>query len=701
MNGGAICGNSATDGGGVSVESGICGEAAFTMTGGTVSGNIAEEVGGVRVVPYISGDDNIPGVFRISGGPIVSGNTGDVSLAEGACVTVVGALTGDAYISISAQAGDTVAAAAAGYALTASDAVRFHSDADASITGILCEGGVTLAESGKLWVGGTDIVEAGGTVVGQTVDGVTGTAALTFDDQNMPVLTLTDYIYEGPGYEQAAVWCIGDLTVVGTGALTVTGGDSYDPCGAILCSGSLTVSGADTDLTAVGGTATHPNGLSCGVHADTMTVTGGARLTATGGAATESYGVVLTNDGDEALTVSGEDTILTAAGGAATGNNGRSSGVRCAGVAVTAGAQLDADGSSAALTSYGVWCGGSVVAGDGGVLTARGGTATGANGSSCGIWCKGGDVYTYDGVLSAEGGTSNCDSIGISCVRRYSAGYQGGSVFASYGTLTCSGGAAGSRSIGVLCNSLAAYGCELEAFGGASDQESFGVYSDDGGQYAVYVSEGGSLTACGGEASDSYGVRCSGGSVNVEEGTAELIGGSYGVWSAEAEVDDDGDTGTPGVLCGGEVLIGTDGALTAAGAAQAIVGSVNNDVAGAGYASADGSGAGTEIAVPAGADGQELTYKRVVFPAPAPGAVSVTIDSVSDDGSTVTYTVTGAPAGARLIAARYDGGRLTSVRMTTDFTGSIVLGGSGSVYRLMLVDENYAPLCEAATWAVD
>jgi len=68
-------------------------------------------------------------------------------------------------------------------------------------------------------------------------------------------------------------------------------------------------------------------------------------------------------------------------------------------------------------------------------------------------------------------------------------------------------------------------------------------------------------------------------------------------------------------------------------------------------------------------------------------------------GSSLTYTVSNAPAGALLIAARYDGGRLTeiqTVEVSGNASGTLLFGGSGSLYKLILVDSrSYAPLCEA------
>ncbi len=80
----------------------------------------------------------------------------------------------------------------------------------------------------------------------------------------------------------------------------------------------------------------------------------------------------------------------------------------------------------------------------------------------------------------------------------------------------------------------------------------------------------------------------------------------------------------------------------------------------------------------------------------APGPVSV---SGSVSGGRLTYSVFNAPANALLIAVRYDGGCLTEVQtaeVSGDADGTLSLGGSGSVFKLMLVDgRSYVPLCAA------
>ncbi|MBO4916158.1 MAG: hypothetical protein J5449_13255, partial [Oscillospiraceae bacterium] len=78
-----------------------------------------------------------------------------------------------------------------------------------------------------------------------------------------------------------------------------------------------------------------------------------------------------------------------------------------------------------------------------------------------------------------------------------------------------------------------------------------------------------------------------------------------------------------------------------------------------------------------------------------------TLVTGSPSGNKLTYTVKNAPANAMLIAARYNAkGMLTSVQTITlsegDAKGTLTMSGSGTDYRLMLVNKKtYAPLCAA------
>ena len=69
----------------------------------------------------------------------------------------------------------------------------------------------------------------------------------------------------------------------------------------------------------------------------------------------------------------------------------------------------------------------------------------------------------------------------------------------------------------------------------------------------------------------------------------------------------------------------------------------------------------------------------------------------SVSGSKVSYTLKRAPAGAALIAARYDGDQMTDIQIVPDVSssGTLTMGGSGTKFKLFLVGSNWKPLCPA------
>ena len=99
--------------------------------------------------------------------------------------------------------------------------------------------------------------------------------------------------------------------------------------------------------------------------------------------------------------------------------------------------------------------------------------------------------------------------------------------------------------------------------------------------------------------------------------------------------------------------------------------------------------------------GERAFNYSAVFAPPLTASIlpAVSVNGVLTDGALIGYTVTAAPEDARLIAARYDGGKLTDARIVEvsgDAEAELTLSGSGGEYRLMLVDgATFAPLCDA------
>ncbi len=61
----------------------------------------------------------------------------------------------------------------------------------------------------------------------------------------------------------------------------------------------------------------------------------------------------------------------------------------------------------------------------------------------------------------------------------------------------------------------------------------------------------------------------------------------------------------------------------------------------------------------------------------------------------LSFTAENYPEGARVVAARYDGGRLTDLRIVSPDAGTLAMKGSGTEYKLFLTDSGFRPLCPA------
>ena len=89
--------------------------------------------------------------------------------------------------------------------------------------------------------------------------------------------------------------------------------------------------------------------------------------------------------------------------------------------------------------------------------------------------------------------------------------------------------------------------------------------------------------------------------------------------------------------------------------------------------------------------GKELSREKQIIPGTGP----VLTGTVK--GNELTYSIANLPEGARLIAARFDGGRLTAVKVVDDpgASGKVDLNGTGNAYKLFLVSSAGMPLCPA------
>ncbi|MBE7004517.1 MAG: hypothetical protein E7425_09600 [Ruminococcaceae bacterium] len=294
-----------------------------------------------------------------------------------------------------------------------------------------------------------------------------------------------------------------------------------------------------------------------------------------------------------------------------------------------------------------------------------------------------------------------------------------GLVFTGGGSLRATGGNATEDNYGVYCGdgvTVSGDGTALTAAGGTD-----GVICNCG---SVSIKSGANLTAAGGR----YGVNCKKGSLTVESGAVLTASGNYSIdgsvknADAGAACDKADGTGTwktlpvntdPGQKLSDYkrvefipltlTLNANDGSgktETLTTACHAETGSAADIFTRKGYVIAgwntQANGKGTAYGAKPAVTKDNLTlyaqWKRT--------DPSVTITGVSD--GKVGYTAENAPENAMLVAARYNSGKSTAVMTVNlnnaaDKTGTVTLGGSGTEYKLMLVDKtSYVPLCPAA-----
>ncbi|MBE7003590.1 MAG: hypothetical protein E7425_04790 [Ruminococcaceae bacterium] len=368
------------------------------------------------------------------------------------------------------------------------------------------------ATSCNLWVGGTEV----------TSETTSGEGWAYAPDSH--TLTLTNFIYSGPGYNNAAIYYNGNqngnapltIELVGENSAAHTGG-GISSCGIFVPKASLTITGSGT-LTAVGGTATSG---SCGIEVDgsdnvcaDVNITGGT-VEAKGGKGTgtsvNSYGIWAYMGN---VSISGASTSVTATGDEASGN------------------------------SYGIYantnrspqdCGSVSI--DGSAVTATGGKATGSSKSSCGIFAVQGVSITNTGArkVTAAGGEAE-----------YSYGIEtenAAGVSIADSTVEAQGGAATADSYGIQAYkgnvSISGASTSVTATGGEAENDSYGIWTrrDGGGSVSI---TGGVVTAAGSKANgNSCGISASV-SVSITGGTLEATGGaaeySYGIYDGSVSL---------------------------------------------------------------------------------------------------------------------------------------------------------------------
>lgn len=292
----------------------------------------------------------------------------------------------------------------------------------------------------------------------------------------------------------------GDLTISGTGSLTVTGGDvtaARGNCG-LLCTETLTI--VSGHVTATGGSVTATSGTAASggswgmLAGNGLIVTGTGDVTGTGGSAANGAGVCV-NAGD--IEVSGT-AKLTGNGGAAT--SGNSIGVHAdQGNITVTGGTVTGTGNAAGDYSYGIAaygyfnngsyvCGGDIAFSVSANVTGTGGTAVKGSAGILGD----GDI-TISGAVAVSGEGKTVSGTGEDI---FSDGIiANASMAISGGTVTGIGGSATNGvSEGIYAyDDLTVSGGTVTGTGNGSSGNSYGFVSDEGTvtlTYGTIVTQG-------------------------------------------------------------------------------------------------------------------------------------------------------------------------------------------------------------------
>lgn len=259
------------------------------------------------------------------------------------------------------------------------------------LAGLLCLVSFAMAElgTGKLYVGGKDIVAEGGTVAGGS-----GTAVLSYKDGN-PVLTLTNYTYQGVGTAGNTIMYMEyePLTIMLEGENTLIAMDKDGSCTGINTNGPLVIDGTGSLKIKASDVEGAEYAYSIGIEAVDIAINGG-KINVSGGDLTGGSGWQESNGiYGENITVNGGE--VHAAGGTIKNENGNNN-------------------------SCGIYAHDSFILNDG-VVYADAGDITASGGAPpdcCGIFA-GDDIFVNGGELYASGGKTihgdneNEDSYGL------------------------------------------------------------------------------------------------------------------------------------------------------------------------------------------------------------------------------------------------------------------------------------------------
>ena len=464
-----------------------------------ISGGTVHATGGTFNSTSTDTEANV-GSYGIYGagfdGTVISGGT---VTASGGTVTASGgsgALGGDIYLdpegnasiqSIQVKAGQDADSAteiigspfvlSRGITDLVSGAKYFHSESQA-LEGDIFVGGVGLTSS----EGNPAYAKTG-------ADGAVTTEGANANDYNIKwdgsTLTLNNATITQGALGGAAIWYYrdSDLNIALVGANTVTGpsGSGSGASDGIFARDpneliDLTISGSGSLTVTGGGTVSE----SYGIRTDNLIVQSGTgTVNATGGdGAEDSHGIYARHN----VTISGGDVTATGGTVNATSEDGAedSYGIYAANDFTISGGAVTATGGDSAEDSFGIYADNDVTITNGDVTATSGDSAD----YSCGIYADHGNIDVSGGTVIAQGGDSGDNSDGI-CVSKDGITISGGEV-------TTTGGDTEGRSCGIDADSITINGGVFTATGKTGTEGSYGIYTG-----AALAITGGTITATG------------------------------------------------------------------------------------------------------------------------------------------------------------------------------------------------------------
>ena len=456
-----------------------------------ISGGTVEATGGTFTSTSTDTEANA-GSYGIYGagfyGTVISGGT--VTASGGS-----GALGGDIYLDPEGNASiQSIQVKAGQDADSATEIIGSPFVLPEDITDLVSGAQYFHSESqtleGNIFVGGIGLTgTTDNPAYAKTgADGAVTTEGANANDYNIKwdgsTLTLNNATITQGALGGAAIWYYrdSDLNMALVGANTVTGpsGSGSGASDGIFARDpneliDLTISGSGSLTVTGGGTVSE----SYGIRTDNLIVQSGTgTVNATGGdGAEDSHGIYARHN----VTISGGDVTATGGTVNATSEDGAedSYGIYAANDFTISGGAVTATGGDSEEDSFGIYADNDVTITNGDVTATSGDSAD----YSCGIYADHGNIDVSGGTVIARGGDSGDNSDGI-CVSKDGITISGGEV-------TTTGGDTEGRSCGIDADSITINGGVFTATGGTGTEGSYGIYT------GALTITGGTITATG------------------------------------------------------------------------------------------------------------------------------------------------------------------------------------------------------------